>query len=694
MASTPPLAALALAITAQDWTSLGFGEDTNVAATKDFETTVERLTSLLLIRIVAVVSPDGKFQDLSTTTICRAALLKNNAWPDPINDQVISQLRTYVSYICGSYNDAPYHNVEHAYHVTISINKMLDLILNTDIQGQRLHPTYGLRNDPLMHLVLIFSALIHDAEHRGIPNRQLVLEDDSLAILYNDQSIAENRSLFLGFSELLKDNYKELRAAMFTSPDEYRRFRKACVNLILTTDIASPERTQIGKSKWKEAFGDPFETVERKVRNEIKRRQSMSSGAQGSSLKLRRASACSMYSEITTDIPEGHPAYDEEVSPSITPDSSYNGDDYSTEDDLSQDGMIVSSKPFSNIVSSHPSQQLRNNNPNGGKLEAAQLGYEPDTSIHERAEHAKIPDDLGYGDSSPKQRIAQNPAAPSSSHHVRSRSPTKTLGRTWGSKKALPNPMASRNMNTELKREFIRNMSMSDFHREESVQSFATTNSQSCPLNSEMSKQMAKFQRRFSTSVMDKPQNNHKKYKYRLGILRAVDLSGEAIETYSRGSVTGAMSLAAASVKSGSVKSPPGTITGSISDEVDELKVTVIMEQLMTACDVAHNLQSWDHMVKWSNKLFLELKRAHKEGRGGDPKNNWFENQIGFLESYLLPLARRLEDTGVFGDVIGPVFARIVESNRDRWLTDGLGVTSDIILEGRKVFPVEGGISS
>jgi hypothetical protein len=97
-------------------------------------------------------------------------------------------------------------------------------------------------------------------------------------------------------------------------------------------------------------------------------------------------------------------------------------------------------------------------------------------------------------------------------------------------------------------------------------------------------------------------------------------------------------------------------------------------------------------MVKWSNQLFLELKKAHKEGRGGDPKNNWFENQIGFLESYLLPLARRLEDTGVFGDVIGPVFARIVEANRDRWLTDGLGVTSNIILEGGKRFPVEGDI--
>ena len=80
-----------------------------------------------------------------------------------------------------------------------------------------------------------------------------------------------------------------------------------------------------------------------------------------------------------------------------------------------------------------------------------------------------------------------------------------------------------------------------------------------------------------------------KKFKYRLGILRAVDLSGEAFETYSRGgSVTGA---SMASGRSPSIKSG---IAGSVGEEVDELKVTVIMEQLMTACDVAHNLQSFD----------------------------------------------------------------------------------------------------
>ena len=697
MESTPPLAALALAITSQDWTSLGLGDDPNIAATSDFDTTVERLTALLLVRLVAIAAPadDEKYPDLSTTTICRAHLLDNEPWPEPINDKVIAQLRAFCARILGTYNDTPYHNMEHAYHVTISINKLLDLILNSDIQGQRLHPTYGLRSDALMQLVLVFSALCHDAEHRGVPNRQLAAEDDPLAILYNDQSIAENRSLFLGFSVLVQDDFQDLRKAMFITPDEYRRFRKATVNLVLTTDIASPERTQIGKSKWKEAFGDPFETVERKVRSELRRRQSGHGNAGPSVLKVRRASTCSMYSEITTDIVEGDYDNDDEISPSITPDSSYNGEEYSVDDDLfsdeSQDGMIVSSKPFSNIVSSSQmyqttpaaasataqnQQQVRTiatttSSSTGGNHkgppQAAQLGYEPDSD--EKAGGQNLHQELGYRDNTSMSKQSLSPPSDTKDTKDGGQQRANLVAKAnmrfqhFPGKKALPNPMATRNM------------SMSDFKREDSFKNIRP-------------KDKAKFQRRFSTSVVHSQQagsGGPKKFKYRLGILRAVDLSGEAIETYSRGgSVTGA---SMASGRSPSIKSG---IAGSVGEEVDELKVTVIMEQLMTACDVAHNLQSFDHMVKWSNRLFLELKRAHKEGRGPDPKNNWHPNQIGFLESYLLPLARRLEDTGVFGDVIGPVFARIVEANRDQWLADGLGITTDIIREGVKRFPVEG----
>jgi hypothetical protein len=385
---------------------------------------------------------------------------------------------------------------------------------------------------------------------KGIPNRQLVIEDDPLAILYNDQSIAENRSLFLGFSELLKDDFKELRNAMFVSTDEYRRFRKAVLNLVLATDIASPERTQIGKSKWKEAFGDPFETVERKVRSEIKRRQSASTGASPSAMKLRRASAasmCSMYSEITTDIPEDFVlGDDEEDSPSVTPESSFNGEDYSDDDlDLSQDGMIVSSKPFSNVTSSSHLQQHTYGEE--GPIEASELGYEPDKA--DKPDNSTNMDDLGYETPTPKSLNDTAHSHPGQISHKNS--PTNKTGQFVAKPGKKPMmPKANRNLS-------MPTASIADYRRGSNP------------------KQMSKFQRRFSTSVVQG--QNNKKFKFRLGILRAVDLSGEAIETYSRSSGTGTYSLAPSSVKA------PSTVVGDTVDELDELKVTVIMEQLITA---------------------------------------------------------------------------------------------------------------
>ena len=130
----------------------------------------------------------------------------------------------------------------------------------------------------------------------------------------------------------------------------------------------------------------------------------------------------------------------------------------------------------------------------------------------------------------------------------------------------------------------------------------------------------------------------------------------------------------------------PATDSASL-EEVQELQETVIMETLMKAADVAHNLQGWDQMAKYSNRLFLELRRAYVQGRGEDPQNGWFSNQIGFLEAYLLPLARKLDDVGIFGDSQGARFAEIVVENRDRWMKEGMALTAQIIQEGDRLYP-------
>jgi hypothetical protein len=550
--SSPPLAATALSLMVQDWNMLGFGDDPSVAASSDIDVVVERVTALLLVRIVAIQAALGTFQDLSTVTICRTVAMKSKPWPKTVTPEIIEQLRDFVKKMLTGYKDTPYHNFEHAYHVVTSVSKLLDMVLTTSYgtggKKERPPPSYGLRNDPLSQLALVFAALVHDVEHQGIPNRQLAAEDDRLAILYNDQSIAENWSLYIAFSELLQDEFKGLREVMCGPSDGqgYSHFRRMVVNLVLNTDIASPERTQISKSKWKEAFGDPYETVERKVRAETRRMSMTGQDVQigANSVRSRRYTGASEYSEMSEN----------EDSLSQTPENSFN-QEYT------------------------------------GEIREATAG-----------------DDF-------ERTLSMN--------------------------------LASLNMSQN-------NNNMSPDGRQ---------------------KQHAKFGRRLSSSSRA---TTTSKYRVRLGILRTVDLSGETIETYNRGSIGGA-----------TVMSEDHTSTVDLDmDEPDELKMTVVMETLMTAADVAHNLQGWDHMAKWSARLYMELRRAYQAKRGGDPQYRWFENQIGFLESYLLPLAHRLEDTGVFGKA-GPDFGRIVEDNRDTWLTHGYDETQMVIETGATRYPID-----
>lgn len=87
----------------------------------------------------------------------------------------------------------------------------------------------------------VFSALIHDADHRGVPNGRLAEEDPALAAKYEfegkSRSLAEQNSVDLSWSILLDSKYANLRAAICQTPDEFKRFRQLVVNSVMATDM-------------------------------------------------------------------------------------------------------------------------------------------------------------------------------------------------------------------------------------------------------------------------------------------------------------------------------------------------------------------------------------------------------------------------------------------------------------------------
>lgn len=87
-----------------------------------------------------------------------------------------------------------------------------------------------------------------------MPNGQLSKEDRSLAAVYNNKSIAEQNSVDIAWAMLMQDEYKELRACIYSNEDEKHRFRQIIVNSVMATDIFDKELSTLRKNRWNKAF--------------------------------------------------------------------------------------------------------------------------------------------------------------------------------------------------------------------------------------------------------------------------------------------------------------------------------------------------------------------------------------------------------------------------------------------------------
>jgi hypothetical protein len=173
------------------------------------------------------------------------------------------------------YRDNPFHNFEHASHVTQSVMKLLARVVTPDSidyndmsyvkkQGTaQLHEyTYGITSDPVTQFACAFSALIHDVDHTGVPNMTLIKENSEIADKYRDKSVAEQNSVDLAWTLLEQETFKELRNAIYATEAELVRFRQLVVNSVMATDIVDKELGALRKKRWNKAFNLDDESVE------------------------------------------------------------------------------------------------------------------------------------------------------------------------------------------------------------------------------------------------------------------------------------------------------------------------------------------------------------------------------------------------------------------------------------------------
>jgi class 3 adenylate cyclase len=199
---------------------------------------------------------------------------KQESHPEDIllESVVQKELHDYVTTVAMLYRENPFHNFEHASHVAMSVVKLLSRIVapsdikvevdNTNDSGtgamtfaSTLHDhTYGITSDPLTQFACIFSALIHDVDHVGVPNTQLIKENVAIAALYRGKSVAEQNSVDIAWTLLMDERYENLRRTIYNSEAEFKRFRQLVVNSVMATDIMDKDLKGLRNGLWEKAF--------------------------------------------------------------------------------------------------------------------------------------------------------------------------------------------------------------------------------------------------------------------------------------------------------------------------------------------------------------------------------------------------------------------------------------------------------
>jgi 3'5'-cyclic nucleotide phosphodiesterase len=170
-----------------------------------------------------------------------------------------SQLRKYIGAIADLYRANAFHNFEHCSHVVMSTKKILDRM--TEIGDQQLESgsvSKGLRemlSDPLTHFGVVFAALIHDVDHPGVSNAQLILERHPLVDKYSSRCMAEQNAVDVAWGLLMEPQFADLRECIFPTEREYKCFRQVVVQLVMATDLFDNDLRMMREARWDLSFG-------------------------------------------------------------------------------------------------------------------------------------------------------------------------------------------------------------------------------------------------------------------------------------------------------------------------------------------------------------------------------------------------------------------------------------------------------
>lgn len=228
--SVPDSVIQSIALSKQSWARIGLPDSALVVETSDRNIMVNRVTAILEHRLSIVMASRSQ---------------------KPLKAAARKELRKYVADIASLYNNVHFHNFEHAVHVTMSMNKIIDTIVESVQDGKLGNGSIcrDMCQNSSLHFAMILSSLIHDVEHTGCSNKILGSGNHKIAKRFTGPS-AERNSIQVAIELLFKPKFKNFRKVLFPDLSAKFEFGRCVFWAILCTDIATPERLLNGKERY------------------------------------------------------------------------------------------------------------------------------------------------------------------------------------------------------------------------------------------------------------------------------------------------------------------------------------------------------------------------------------------------------------------------------------------------------------
>eukprot|EP00934_Nitzschia_sp_Nitz4_P002739 Nitzschia sp. Nitz4//scaffold111_size72815//56756//60609//NITZ4_005798-RA/size72815-snap-gene-0.111-mRNA-1//-1//CDS//3329533204//2729//frame0 len=125
-------------------------------------------------------------------------------------------------------------------------------------------------------------------------------------------------------------------------------------------------------------------------------------------------------------------------------------------------------------------------------------------------------------------------------------------------------------------------------------------------------------------------------------------------------------------------RSDAGSVSLTSTAEDVNRKAAIVVEYIIQASDVAHTMQHWHTYQKFNRRLFEERYVAWLEGHAEkDPSVGWYGGELWFFDNYIIPLANKLDECGVFG-VSYDEYVTYAMGNRKEWELKGERIVSEM----------------